>query len=149
MTSTFHFHGIPLWLRGSACNMGDPGSIPGSGRSPGEGNGNPLQYSCLENSMDGEDWWAIFHGVAKSWTRLSNFTCFHFHCILHCSQCGPVSGIKNTWNSFIKCRFLNSPPLSHKYLDTPQMEYKNLHFNKLPIGYHVYCSNTFIRGFHF
>ena len=40
----------------SACNVGDPGSIPGSGRSPGEGNGNPLQYSCLENSMDGGAW---------------------------------------------------------------------------------------------
>ena len=42
----------------SACNVGDPGSIPGLGRSPGEGNGNPLQYSCLENSMDGGAWWA-------------------------------------------------------------------------------------------
>ena len=44
----------------------DPGSIPGSGRSPGEGNGNPLQYSCLENPMDGEAWWAAFHGFAKT-----------------------------------------------------------------------------------
>ena len=42
--------------KASACNAGDPCSIPGSGRSPGEGNGNPLQYSCLENSMDGGDW---------------------------------------------------------------------------------------------
>ena len=64
----------------SACNVGDLGSIPGSGRSPGEGNGNPLQYSCLENPMDGGAWWAIVHGVAKSWTRLSNFTfTFTFH----------------------------------------------------------------------
>ena len=55
----------------SACNTGDPGSIPGSGRSLGEGNGNPLQYSCLENSMDRGAWWATLHGVAKSWTRLS------------------------------------------------------------------------------
>ena len=52
---------------------GDPGSIPGSGRSPGEGNGNPLQYSCLENPMDGGAWWAIVHGVTKSQTGLSNF----------------------------------------------------------------------------
>ena len=52
----------------SACNAEDPGSIPGSGRSPGEGNGNPLQYSCLENSMDRGACWAIVHGVAKSWT---------------------------------------------------------------------------------
>ena len=58
----------------SASNAGDLGSIPGSGRSPGEGNDNPLHYSCLENSMDGGGWWATDHGVAKSWTRLSHFT---------------------------------------------------------------------------
>ena len=58
----------------SACNAVNPGSIPGSGRSPGEGNGNPLQYSCLENPMDGGAWWATVHGVAKSWTWLSDFT---------------------------------------------------------------------------
>ena len=52
----------------------DLGSIPGSGRSTGEGNGNPLQYSCLENPMDGGAWWATVHGVAKSRTRLSDFT---------------------------------------------------------------------------
>ena len=54
--------------KASAYNVGDPGSIPGSGRSPGEGNGNPLQYSCLENSMDREAWWATVHGVTKSQT---------------------------------------------------------------------------------
>ena len=48
----------------SACNVRDPSSIPGSGRSPGEGNGNPLQYSCLENSMDRGAWWTIVHTVA-------------------------------------------------------------------------------------
>ena len=58
----------------SACSAGDPGSIPGSGRSPGEGNGNPLQYSCLGNPMDRGAWWATVRGVAKSRTRLSNFT---------------------------------------------------------------------------
>ena len=52
----------------SAHNAGDPGSIPGLERSPGEGNGNPLQYSCLEKSMDGGAWWATVHGVAKSQT---------------------------------------------------------------------------------
>ena len=50
----------------SACNAGDPDSVPEWGRSPGEGNGNPLQYSCLENSMDRGTWWATVLGVAKS-----------------------------------------------------------------------------------
>ena len=58
----------------SAYNAGDLGSIPGLGRSPGEGNGNPLQYSCLENPMDGGAWLATVHGVAKSQTQLSDFT---------------------------------------------------------------------------
>ena len=53
-------------VRASPCNVGDLGSIPGSGRSPGEGNGNPLQYSCLENPMDRGAWWATVHGVAES-----------------------------------------------------------------------------------
>ena len=61
-------------VKTSACNAGDLGSIPGLGRSPGEGNGSSLQYSCLENSMDGGAWWATVHGVAKSQTRLSDFT---------------------------------------------------------------------------
>ena len=55
-------------------NVGDPGSIPGLGRSPGEGNGNPLQYYCLENPMDRGDWQATIYGVVKSQTRLSDFT---------------------------------------------------------------------------
>ena len=61
-------------VKTSAWNAGDPGSIPGSGRSPGEGNGNPLQYSCLENPREGGAWYATVHGVAKSQTRLSDFT---------------------------------------------------------------------------
>ena len=66
----------------SACSAGDLGSIPGSGSSPGERNGNPLQYSCLENPKDGGAWWATVHGVAKSWTRLSDFTfTLHFHAL--------------------------------------------------------------------
>ena len=56
----------------SACYAGDLSSIPGVGRSPGEGNGNPLQYSCLENSMNRVAWRATVHTVAKSWTQLSN-----------------------------------------------------------------------------
>ena len=76
--------GFPGGSDGKACayNVGDLGSIPGLGRSPGEGNGNPLQYSCVENPMDGGAWWAAIHGVAKSRTRLSDFTfTFHFHAL--------------------------------------------------------------------
>ena len=51
----------------SVCNVEDPGLIPRSGRYPGEGNGNPLQYPCLENSMDRGAWWAIVHGFINSW----------------------------------------------------------------------------------
>ena len=60
-------------VKTSACNVGHLGLIPGSRRYPGEGNGNSLQYSCLENPMDGGAWWATVHRVAKSWTWLSNF----------------------------------------------------------------------------
>ena len=60
--------------KASAYNAGDPGLIPGSERSPGEGNGNPLQYSCLENPMDGGTWLATVPGVTKSRTRLSDLT---------------------------------------------------------------------------
>ena len=68
---------IPGYLRGSdgkepVHNAGDPGSIPGLGRAPGGGYGNPFQYSCLENSMDKGAWQATVHGVTKSRTRLSN-----------------------------------------------------------------------------
>ena len=62
----------------SGCNAGDPGLIPGLGRSPEEGNGNPLQYSCLENPMNRGTWRVIFYGVAKSRTRLSNWGFFFF-----------------------------------------------------------------------
>ena len=69
--------GFPLWLSGkeSACNVGDAGDvdlIPGLGRSPGGGNGNPFEYSCLKNSMDRGAWWAIVQSGAKSQTRLSD-----------------------------------------------------------------------------
>ena len=55
-----------------ACNAGDPGLISGSGRSPGVGNDNPFQYSCLENSTDRGARWATVHGVPKRWTQLSD-----------------------------------------------------------------------------
>ena len=65
--------GLPRWLSGkeSAYNVGDTGLIPGSGRSPGEENGYPLQNSCLENPMDGGAWGATVHGVAMSQIQLS------------------------------------------------------------------------------
>ena len=77
-TGSIHFPFV-VYLGGlegkaSACNAGDLGSIPESGRSPGEGNGTPLQYSCLENPMDGGAWEAAVHGIPKSQTWLSNFT---------------------------------------------------------------------------
>ena len=62
-----HFPGDTV-VRESACSAGDSGSIPGWGRSPREGNDNPLQYSCLANPMDREDWWATVHRVTKSQT---------------------------------------------------------------------------------
>ena len=63
-------------VKNSPTNAGDTRdicSVPGSGRSPGEGNDNPLQYSCLENSMDRGAWWATVHGFVKSQTRLSTY----------------------------------------------------------------------------
>ena len=71
----------------SAGSAGNPGSIPGSGRSPGEENGNPLQYSCLENPMDGGALWATVHGVAKSRTQLSDFTFLLIYIDLLFNQC--------------------------------------------------------------
>ena len=64
--------------KASAYNVGDPGSIPAPGRSPGEGNGNPLQYTCLENLMDEGTWQTKVHGVTESRTRLSDFTSLHY-----------------------------------------------------------------------
>ena len=75
----------------STCKAGDPGSLPGWGRSPREGNGNPLWYSCLENPTDRGTWWATVHGVAKSRRQLSNYHFSTFasqHCLAHCR--GPV-----------------------------------------------------------
>ena len=76
-------------VKASACNEEDLGSIPGLGRSPGEGNGNPLQYSCLENPMDGGAWWATVQGVSKSQTQLSDFTFTFFHLPIYSSSLIP------------------------------------------------------------
>ena len=97
------FYRLPIFYLGfpggsedkaSACNAGDPGSIPGLGRSPGEGNGNPLQYSCLEYPMDRRAWWATVHRVAKSRTQLSYFT---YYLLFHCK--GPF--LKPALNCFL------------------------------------------------
>ena len=71
------YTGLPWSLSGkeSTCDAGDLGSVPGLGRSPGEGNGYPLQYSCLDNPIDRGAWWATIHGVMKSWmTERHTFT---------------------------------------------------------------------------
>ena len=60
--------------KASACDVGDPGSVPGWGRSPGEGNGHPLRCSCLENPLDKGAWWTAIHGVTKSQTWLERWT---------------------------------------------------------------------------
>ena len=72
--TNFYNQGFPGGSDGkeSACNAGDQGSIPGLGRSPGEGNGNPLQYSCLENPMDRRVRPVTVHGFAKTETGLNN-----------------------------------------------------------------------------
>ena len=69
---------VAQMVKASVCNAGDLGSIPELGRSPGEGNSSPLQYSCPENPMDGRAWWATIHGVEKTGTQLSDFISLHF-----------------------------------------------------------------------
>ena len=93
-------------LPASAGDAGGLGLIPGSGRSPGVGNGNPLPYSCLENPMDRGAWWAAVHGVSQSWTRLSDFTfTFHFHALEKEWQPTPVflPGESHEQRSLVGC----------------------------------------------
>ena len=79
-------------------NAGDAGSIPGSGRSPGGGNGNPVQYSWLGNPMDRGAWWATVYGVAKSWPRPSPCVCAHVRMHTHTSIC--VINLATQCNNF-------------------------------------------------
>ena len=79
------FPGVPV-VKNPPANAGDRGLIPGSGRSPGEGNGNPLQYSCLRNPMDRGTWWAIVHGVTEEWDmtwQLSNNSNMYTYFAVH------------------------------------------------------------------
>ena len=82
------FKGLPWRLssKESACNAGRTGSIPGWVRSPGEGSGSPLQYSCLGNPMDRGAWWATVHGVVKSQTWLSDWAHRQCYCVLSTCQ---------------------------------------------------------------
>ena len=94
------FFGFPCGSAGkeSTCNTGDLGSIPGLGRSPGEGKGYPLQYSCLENSMDRGAWWATVQGIAKNQTRLKQLS----------RQAGPVGSILQVLNILIHLKLITT-----------------------------------------
>ena len=83
---SMNVYGLPQWLSGkeSACNSGEMGLIFGFGRSTGGGNGNPLQYSCLENPMDRGACWATIHGVTKNRTQLSTHTCMYMYLYCMC-----------------------------------------------------------------
>ena len=74
-------------VKNPPANAGDMASIPGLGRSPGAGNGNPLQHFSLENSIHRGAWWTIVHGVEKSWTRLSIHTHTHTHNVENSQDC--------------------------------------------------------------
>ena len=116
-TTLFWLHINNFWLgfpRGSdgkeyTCNAGDLDSIPGLGRSPGEGNSYPLQYSGLGNSMDRGAWQATVHGVAKSWTQLSDSHSLHF------------------WLHKTVTKRFTDKDVNHSYLRTPQVWRTALH----------------------
>ena len=110
-------------------NAGDPGMIPGWGRSPGEGDGNPLQYSCLENSRDRGAWWATVHGLEKRWTQLSNYHTIIVRYIVK----------NNKW----VLNTLRSPFLLYLVTENTSVRAVNEH----RAGVHCYThSNTVIQG---
>ena len=104
LSSSSSSSGLPRWLSGkaSACNAGEVGLIPVSGRSPGEGNGNPLKYSSLENSMDRGAWWATVYGAANSQTQLSNLTTTRAPCYNCCSILPTVQQFFHSYITFLK-----------------------------------------------
>ena len=106
----------------SAYNVGDSGSVPGLGRSPGDGGGNPLQYYCLENPMDGGAWQTTVHGVAKSQTRLNDFNfttyihvsivsqiCFPIRLLYNIQQSSPCYTVGPCWLSILKVVVCSCP----------------------------------------
>ena len=111
--------GFPCGSAGkeSACNVGDLGSIPGLGRSPGEGKGYPLQYSGLENSMD-----CIVHGVTKSWTRLSDFHFAIRYCAVIAYTAPPFSLVAQSCPTLCDPMDCSTPglPVHHQLLESTQ-----------------------------
>ena len=104
--SAYSSQQLPRWLSGIkkikslpayAEAAGDAGLIPGSGKSPGEANGNPLQYSCLKNPMGRRNWWAKVHGVANSQTWLSDWA--YTHILLNTQQKFHLGGASKEWRS--------------------------------------------------
>ena len=124
-------------VKNPPANAGYPGLIPGSGRSPGEGNGNLLQYSCLENPVDRGTWWATVHRVAKIWIWLSSWACTHiyiyidiliyslFHILFHCGLLQDIEysflcyTIGTFWLSFLYILVVFVNPSGHRFGWTP------------------------------
>ena len=101
--TTLIFLGFPHGSDGeeSACNVGDLGSIPGLGRSPGERSSNPLQYSCLENSMEGRAWWATIHESCSMESNMTKWFHFHFHNAFTANHhFSYISGLSNSHPTF-------------------------------------------------
>ena len=113
-------------VKAPASNAGDPGLIPGSGRSPGEGNGNPLQYSCLENPMDREAWQATVHRVTKSRTRLSDFTFTFTLAILLLCVCNRIQSriSERDVHTYVHCSIITITK-KWKQLKYPLKNYKD------------------------
>ena len=130
------------------CNPGDPGSIPWSGRSPEEGNGNPLQYSCLENSMDRGAWWATIHEVKESRTRLSDWSELnYFHWVDDAKDWGSINICR--WNVEWKERDPNKT--AHRYTSSWRIRQEDRDYSlerllvKLPAA--VVMKNLLMDGF--
>ena len=108
----------------SACNAGDPGSSPGSGRSPWEGNGNPLWYSCLENPIDRRAWWITVHGVTKNGTALSEHTHTHqctgvrYERLQGCNERLQMKDMHRVWCASVGGVVRAGPPFWHVVMFT-------------------------------
>ena len=136
-------NGLPRWLSGkeSACNLGnarDAGSIPGSGRAPGGGHGNPLQYSSLGNPMDREAWQATVHGATKSWTHLSNVSTAvkRWPCpLLSCSCSLPPTHPSPSLFFFFLAAFMDSDGFPLTFFGVPP--FSSIYFYIIVVTLHV------------